>query len=139
MFEYIWQNSTWPNFSWDFQEISKALSNAKRAQGQILGQTQFLNLKDQADILVEESFSTSAIEGENLDRNSIRSSVARRLGLPTAGLPEISKNSDGVVAILMDATINQHKPLNDQRLFGWQAGLFPTGFSGIHKIRVGGW
>jgi len=139
MVKYIWQNPFWPKFSWDSNEIIMALSKAKKAQGQIVGDTQFLNLDDQADILVEESFATSAIEGESLDRNSIRSSVAKRLGLPTAGLPEIKKNSDGVVAILVDATLNHSGPLTDQRLFGWQAALFPTGFSGINKINVGKW
>lgn len=139
MVKYIWQNPTWPKFSWNSNEIISLLSKAKKAQGLIIGQTQFLNLDDQADIIVEETFATSAIEGESLDRNSIRSSVAKRLGLPTAGLPEVKQNSDGVVEILMDATINHIGPLNELRLFGWQAALFPTGFSGIHKINVGKW
>lgn len=139
MKKYIWQSPTWPHFTWDIEEILSALSHARKAQGYILAQAQFLGLQEQANILVEEVFMTSAIEGELLNKTSIRSSVARRLGLPTADLPDIERSSDGVVAVLIDATTNFDSPLETPRLFGWQAGLFPTGFSGINKIQVGGW
>ncbi len=83
MTKYIWQHSSWPKFTWDNSVLIKPL-----AQGHILGQAKFLQLKEQADILIEETLATSAIEGEKLDREGVKSSVARRLGLPTAGLPE---------------------------------------------------
>ena len=137
MVKYIWQHSSWANFSWDSEKILHALSEAKKSQGYILGQADYFELNDQASIFIEEAFTTAAIEGENLDRDAIRSSVARRLGLPTAGLPGIKKNSDGLVEVLIDATRNYEKKMNRERLCGWQAALFSTGFSGIKKIGVG--
>lgn len=139
MAKYIWQYPTWPKFIWDNSVLIKPLADARRAQGQILGQAKFLQLKEQAEILVEETLSTSAIEGEKLDREGVRSSVAKRLGLPTAGFPEPKRNADGVVEVLLDATVNHCKKLNNKRLFGWQAALFPTGYSGIDKINTGNW
>jgi len=139
MVKYIWQKSYWTKFTWESEKILNSLSKAKKAQGYLLGLAVFFELKEQGDILVEEAFTTSAIEGEKLDRNTIRSSVARRLGLPTAGLPNIKRNSDGLVELLIDATLNHNKPLTKERLWGWQASLFPTGFSGIYKIGVGHW
>jgi len=92
----------------------------------------------QAEILIEEIIKTSAIEGELLDARSVRSSVARRLGIPTAGLP-VDRRIDDLVSILMDATLNCSAHLTAERLWGWQAALFPTGYSGLHKIQVGQW
>ncbi len=92
----------------------------------------------QAEILVEEAIKTSAIEGEQLDVRSVRASVARRLGLPSAGLP-VDRRIDDLVSVLLDATQNFDKPLTSERLWGWQAALFPSGYSGMHKIKVGGW
>ena len=79
------------------------------------------------------------IEGEKLDRDTIRSSVAKRLGLETVGLPKPQRNSDGLVELLLDATTNYNKSLTKKRICSWQAALFPTGFSGINKIKVGTW
>jgi Fic family protein len=101
-----------------------------------------LDVKEQAraEVLIEEVLKTSEIEGERLDAGAVRSSVARRLGLPTAGLPEIrDRHADGVVEILLDATLDFEKELTAERLFGWHAALFPTGYSGLHPIRVGNW
>ena len=139
MTKYIWELPSWTQFTWDANLIITALGEARKQQGIILAQGKLLKLSDQAEILIEETIATSAIEGEKLDRDSIRSSVARRLGLPTAGLSEIKRNVDGVVQVLMDATANHSTPLSAQRLGGWQAALFPSGFSGIHKIVVGEW
>ena len=139
MVKYIWQKNSWTKFIWESAKIMNPLLKAKRAQGYLFGQADFFELKEQGDILIEEAFTTSAIEGETLDRNTIRSSVAKRLGLPTAGLPNIKRNSDGLVELLIDATLNHNKPLSKERLWGWQASLFPTGFSGIRKIAVGQW
>jgi Fic family protein len=113
-------------------------------QGKLLTRMNSLELdarqQARAEIIVQEALKTFEIEGERLDPSAVRLSVARRLGLPTAGLP--SKNdrqADGVVDILLDATLNHKEALTTQRLFGWHAALFPTGYSGIHKILVASW
>ena len=100
-----------------------------------------LNLSEEAraEILVNEAVKTSAVEGTVLNFDSVRSSVARRLGLPSAGLPPADRYADGVVEVLLDATVNYKDPLTGKRLMGWQAALFPTGFSGVHRIRAGKW
>ncbi len=137
--KYIWQNPDWPKFFWDTNMLLKKIGLARKAQGKIVGEAAFVGLETHADLLVEEAFSTSAIEGESLDRSSIRSSVARRLGLPTAGFPPGQRHIDGLVEMLIDATSNFDKPLSIKRLQSWQASLFPTGYSNIRKIKVGKW
>ncbi len=139
MTKYVWQKKTWTTFFWDVEKLMPALSKAKISQGYILGQLNYFEMSDLGDILTEEAFTTSAIEGEHLDRNSIRSSVAKRLGLPNAGLVKVERGSDGLVEVLIDATLNYSVNLTAKKLWGWQASLFPTGFSGIHKIKVGDW
>jgi Fic family protein len=139
MGHYIWQKKDWPNFKWKAEDLLPALGKARRVQGQVIAQADFIGLAAQAALIVEEAFTTSAIEGERLDRNSIRSSVARRLGLPTLGLPPEERQIEGLVEMLFDATTNHNAPLSAKRLHGWQAALFPTGYSGIHKIRIGAW
>jgi Fic family protein len=136
---YIWQQKAWPKFTLKHSEILSHLSRARKAQGKILAQAAHLGLETQAQILTEDALTTSAIEGEKLDVQSIRSSVARRLGLSTAGLPTQQRNVEDLVEMLIDATKNYTKPLSASRLKGWQAGLFPTGYAGIHKIAVGDW
>ena len=136
---YIWQHSNWPQFSWDSDLLLTHLGQARKAQGQIIAKTEFIGLEDHANLLIEEAFATSAIEGENLDRNTIRSSVAKRLGLPTAGLPAEQRQVDGLVQMLLDATMSHQKELTVERLHSWHAALFPTGYSGMHKIEVGRW
>ena len=96
-------------------------------------------MEAEAELLVEEAFTTASVEGERLERRSIRSSVARRLGLPSAGLPTTDRQVDGLVEMLVDATVRHAAPLTPERLQGWQAALFSTGFSGLHRVRVGGW
>jgi len=93
----------------------------------------------EVETLVEEAVTTSAIEGEQLPRDAVRSSVARRLGLDYAGLPTPQRNVDGVVEMLLDATARYSQPLTAERIKGWQAALFPTGYSGIYSIVVGDW
>jgi len=137
--KYIWEKPDWPLFKWNSEELLGLLGQARKAQGQIIAQAALIGLEEQAQILVEEAFTTSAIEGEKLDRNSIRSSVARRLGLPTAGLAATQQYIDGLVEMLTDATTNYKTPLTPKRLFGWHAALFPTGHSGIKHITVGAW
>ena len=98
-----------------------------------------MGLELQAEVLTSEGMATAAIEGESLSRDAVRSSVARRLGLPTAGLPRVPRQVDGLVEMLLDATRGYDRPLTPERLWGWQAALFPTGYSGLAKITVGAW
>lgn len=141
--QYVWQYKDWPNFRWDNNRLIKALGNTRFYQGKLLSKVNALgieiNRETQAKILTEEAVKTSAIEGEILDRDSVRSSVARRLGLPTAGLPPINRHADGLIEVLLDATSGYDKPLTAHRLKAWQSALFPTGYSGMRKIRTGEW
>jgi Fic family protein len=137
--KYLWQRSSWPNFTWDTRVLLAKVGKARQVQGRLLSQADIIGLEAHADLVVEEAFATSAIEGEKYDRKIIRSSVARRLGLPTAGLPPSERRIDGLVEMLLDATTYFNKALTAKRLHGWQAGLFPTGYSGIHEISVGNW
>jgi len=138
---WIWQQPDWPRFRWDEATLASPLSRARLAQGKALGAVRLLDAdltrETVATILVEDGLTTSAIEGERLDPSSVRSSVARRLGLPTAGLPTPPRAVDGLIDVLLDATRCYDRPLTIERLFGWQAALFPTGWSGLHAIRVG--
>lgn len=137
MVRYIWQSSSWPCFHWDSMVLLLPLGKARKAQGEILAKAAYFELKSEAEVLIEEAFTTTAIEGETLKRDSIRSSVARRLGLPTAGLPAVERSVDGLVEMLIDAVHRHDVPLDVARLKGWHAALFPSGFSGLRKIIVG--
>jgi len=138
---WIWDQPKWPLFQWSDAEISTALARSRLAQGRILGAADLLDpallLDADVSILVEDGLQTSAIEGERLDVSAVRSSVARHLGLPTAGLPIPSRSVDGLIEVLLDATQRYDDPLTLQRLMGWQAALFPTGYSGLRPIRSG--
>jgi Fic family protein len=138
---WIWQRADWPRFHWDSARLAQALAAARRAQGELIGMARLLDpdsdLHAQLEVLTSEGIATSAIEGERFDPNALRSSLARRLGLPTAGLPAPPRSVDGLADVLLDATKNRDKPLTQKMLVGWQAALFPTGRSGITKIRVG--
>jgi len=139
--QWIWENPHWPQFTWDAGILSTPLAAARRAQGEVAGMAKLLDanadLQAQLEVLTKEGIATSAIEGEKFDPNSLRSSLARRLGLPTAGLPPASRSTEGLVEVLLDATRDFNKPLSLKRLNSWQAALFPTGRSGLHEIRVG--
>ncbi len=141
--KYVWQHTHWPKLTWQSEALLPAISKARLAQGKLLTKVTSLGFKHSreacADILTEEVIKTSAIEGEKLNRESVRSSVARHLGLPTAGLPPVNRAVDGLVEVLLEATQKYDKPLTAIRLKRWQAGLFPTGWSGLSKIRVGKW
>lgn len=142
MSRYIWQHPDWTLFRWDPGALLSVISDCRMRQGRLLNQVSSLGLKlgeeAQAEIVVEEAVKTTAIEGENLSRASVRSSVARRLGLPAAGL-SVDRQVDGLVTVLLDATRNFDEPLTVKRLHGWHAALFPTGYSGMHEIKVGKW
>ncbi|MBI5326994.1 MAG: Fic family protein [Deltaproteobacteria bacterium] len=137
---YIWQRPNWTSFRWNADVVLPIISECRMRQGKLLCRVSSLGItleqQAQAEIAVEETVKTAAIEGENLSRESVRSSVARRLGLPSAGLP-VDRHIDGLVSVLLDATRNFDAPLTVKRVHGWHAALFPTGYSGLHKIRVG--
>jgi len=139
--EWIWQQPEWPRFRWDKARLASVLSRARLAQGKVLGAARLLDahltIEAVAAILVEDGLTTSAIEGERLDVDAVRSSVARRLGLPSAGLPVPPHAVDGLIDVLLDATRRHDAPLTVERLAGWQAALFPTGYSGLHAVRAG--
>lgn len=139
MAHYIWQLPTWPAFKWDSDTLLQPLGQTRQAQGRLLAKAEYFGLEMQAEVLTDEAFTTAAIEGERLNRDSIRSSVARRLGLPSAGLSPVERHIDGLVQVLIDATVNHDKPLDSDRIKGWHASLFPTGYSGMNKITVGDW
>ncbi len=140
---YIWKQKKWPQLKWQSDKLLPSLSQARFLQGELLSKIRSLGLNQgkepSAEILVEETVKTAAIEGVRLDKDAVRSSVARRLGLPTAGLKSPDKDAEGLVSVLLDATRNYKKPLTVKRLKSWQAALFPTGYSGLSKIRVGKW
>ncbi len=136
---YIWQLPSWPALSWDDSALLRPLGKARQAQGELFAKIGYFELNLQADVLSEETFTTAAIEGETLNREAVRSSVARRLGLPSAGRPPADRHIDGLVEMLLDATANHHKPLTASRLKAWQAALFPTGYAGLAKITTGNW
>lgn len=141
--KYIWQSDSWPNLRWDSDALLSPLGHARLLQGDLLGRVRRLGFQlgeeAQADILTEEAIKTAAIEGERLDPQVVRSSVARHLGLREAGLIPASRSVDGLVEVILDATQKHDKPLSAARLKGWHAALFPSGYSGLHKIRVGQW
>lgn len=141
--KYLWQSNSWPKLTWDSQALLPLLGQARLGQGGLLGRVRRLGLRlgeeAQADILTEEAIKTAAIEGERLNPQMVRSSVARHLGLREAGLIPATRSIDGLVEVILDATQKYDKVLSATRLKGWQAALFPSGYSGLHKIRVGQW
>lgn len=143
MGDYIHDLPDWPAFRWNDKALATPLSAARHLQGLLAGQMQALGLKarDEAVLrtLTDDVLKSSEIEGERLDADQVRSSVARRLGLDIAGLKAADRHVDGVVEMMLDATQRYDQPVTSERLFGWHAALFPTGRSGMHRIAVGAW
>ena len=140
---YLWQLPDWPHLSFDVAALAAPLAQVHRAQGMLAGRMAELGLpqRDQAtlQVLTQEVITTSAIEGERLDLDAVRSSVARKLGLDIGALAPSDRHVDGVVDVVLDATRNFDQPLTAERLFGWHAALFPTGYSGRTRITVAAW
>jgi Fic family protein len=140
---YIHERSEWPAFSWDSERISQRLVEVRHQQGRLIGRMEGLGfqLRTEAvlDTLTEDVLKSSEIEGEKLDRDQVRSSIARRLGIDIGGLTPANRNVEGVVEMMLDATQRYDQPLTAQRLFDWHAALFPTGRSGMSRINVGAW
>lgn len=140
---YIYQQDDWPSFKWNSDEFVGLLSEARNLQGRLIGKMESLgfDLKNEAflDTLTLDVLKSSEIEGELLNPDQVRSSIARKLGMEIAGSVESDRNVDGVVEMMLDATQNCFKPLTKERLFDWHAALFPTGRSGMTKITVADW
>ncbi|MFY8095285.1 MAG: Fic family protein [Niveispirillum sp.] len=140
---YIHQQTRWPAFTWNDSALSALLAQVRHRQGRLLGRMETLgfDLRQEASLttLTTDVVKSSAIEGETLNRDEVRSSLARRLGLDAGGLPPVGRHVDGIVEMMLDATQNHRAALTFDRLFGWHATLFPTGRSGMKRITVGGW
>lgn len=140
MAKYIYQQKDWTNFTWDDAAINAVFGEVRHLQGKISGQMNALGFstKEEATLttLTLDVVKSSEIEGENLNYEQVRSSIARRLGIEIAGLTTPNRNVEGVVDMMLDATQNYLQPLTEERLFGWHAALFPTGYSGMYKIEV---
>lgn len=140
---YIHQRPEWPNFTWNEKLLLQRLVQIGNKQGRLIGRMEGLgfSLQNEATLLnmTSEVIKSSEIEGEILDHDQVRSSIARRLGMDIAGLVPSDRSVDGVVEIMIDAVQNYKEPLTEERLFNWHAALFPTGRSGMQRIVVGGW
>ncbi len=140
---YIWQAADWPAWRYDLSALTGPLTEVSRAQGVLLGRLADVGmaLRDQASLaaLTEDVVKTSEIEGDVLNVESVRSSIARRLGLDIGAVAPVDRHVDGVVEMVLDATSHAAAPLTAERLFGWHAALFPTGYSGMNKLAVGHW
>ena len=141
--KYIWQRPEWPEWQFDSSRLSELLSTVTLERGRLLGGMQALGFKlaEEATlrVLTEDVIKSSEIEGEKLNPESVRSSLAKRLGMDIGALAPTDRHVDGVVDMVLDATQRYGQPLSVERLFGWHAALFPTGYSGLAKIAVGGY
>lgn len=141
--KYIHQEAGWPKFTWDQEKLSPRLADVRHRQGRLIGRMEGLGLvlrkEAELETLTLDVLKSSEIEGELLNPDQVRSSIARRLGMDIAGAVPADRNVEGVVEMMLDATQNYDKPLTADRLFGWHSALFPTGRSGMHRIVVGAW
>lgn len=140
---WIHEHQGWPKFTWSVESLASKLANIRHHQGRLLGRMEGLGfeLRREASlsILTNDIVKSSAIEGEALNPEEVRSSIARQLGLDIAGLIPSGRDVEGIVEMMLDATQQFSKPLIKSRLFDWHAALFPTGRSGMHLITVGNW
>ena len=143
MVTYIHERADWPKFHWSEEKIASLLADVRHRQGRLIGRMEAMSFKLKAEAsletLTEEVIKSSEIEGEVLDKEQVRSSIARRLGMDIGALTPADRNVEGVVEMMLDATQNFAEPLTEHRLFAWHAALFPTGRSGMSSITVGGW
>src|SRR5918994_1984135 len=143
MATYIHELSDWPTFRWHEGRLAAPLAATRHLQGRLVGQMEALGFKVREEAvlrtLTEDVLKSSEIEGEKLNADQVRSSVARRLGIDIGGLQPADRHVEGVVEMMLDATQHYDQPLTTERLFDWHASLFPTGRSGMHRITVGAW
>jgi Fic family protein len=140
---YIHQRDEWPSFRWSEEKLVQRLASVRHRQGRLIGRMEALGfpLREEAVLhaLTEDVIKSSEIEGEILDKDQVRSSIARRLGMDIGGLVPADRHVEGVVEMMLDATQNYTQPLTAERLHGWHAALFPTGHSGLSRITVAAW
>ncbi len=143
MATYIHELRDWPHLRWREAEVATKLAAVRHKQGRLMGRMEAFgfNLRAEASLqsLTEEVVKSSEIEGERLDRQQVRSSIARRLGIDVGALLPSDRDVEGVVEMILDATGNYEAALTEERLHAWHASLFPTGRSGLAKITVGAW
>lgn len=143
MGQYIWQCEGWPRMSWDGKAFSSLLAEVNMLRGKLMGVISMFGFQEQDDSMLDamsqEIVHSAKIEGQILDHDSVRSSVARQLGLAYDGLPVPDHYTEGIVQVMIDATQHYDMPLDAERLFNWHAALFPMGRSGMYKITVGAW
>ena len=141
MAKYIYEYHNWTNFTWREKGLNAIFGEVRNLQGKIIGQIDSLGFATRKEAalttLTLDVIKSSEIEGEKLDYEQVRSSIARKLGINIAGMVAANRNVEGVVEMMLDATQNHHKPLTHKRLFGWHSALFPAAYSGMHKIEVG--
>ena len=141
MRKYIWQNSEYPNFTYDKDAILPLLSEVRLKQGILLAKMQRIGFENSRhtvlNVLTEDVIKSSEIEGVSLNVDQVRSSIARRLGLDIGGDIFVERDVQGIVDMMLDATLNFDKTVSEDRLFGWQASMFPAGRSGLYRIKVG--
>ena len=141
MKKYIWQNPEYPYFTYDKDVIINLLSDVRLRQGLLLGKMQRLGFENSKhtvlNVLTEDVIKSSEIEGVKLNIEQVRSSIAQRLGLDIGGDVYVERDVQGIVDMMLDATLNYDKPVTEDRLFGWQASMFPGGRSGLYRINVG--
>lgn len=140
---YIWQHENWPHFSWNAEALLEPMSRLSQLHGLLNGRMSMLGFDEKCrsslSAMTEELIGSSEIEGVRLNPNSVRSSIARRLGIEDEGLLIEDHYVEGLVDVMLDAVHNCREPLTDERLFGWHAALFPLGRSGMHRITVADW
>lgn len=140
---FIHETPEWPHLTWDAEALAGVLAAVRHRQGRLLGRMEGLGFELQSEASLEtltgDVVKTSAIEGEVLNPDQVRSSIARRLGMDIGGFVPAGRDVDGIVEMMLDATQNYAQPLSAERLFGWHAALFPTGRSGLRRITVGAW
>jgi Fic family protein len=140
---YIYEREDWPRFSWNQEKITGLLAAIRHRQGHLIGRMEALGFQMREEAILHtltlDVLKSSEIEGEILDREQVRSSIARRLGIDIGKFAIAGRNVEGVVEMMLDATKHYNQPLTRERLFSWHASLFPTGYSGMSKIKVGAW
>src|SRR5438874_3625308 len=140
---YVHELKDWPRFDWNQERLAKPLAAVRHRQGRLIGHMEALgfSLRQEAVLqtLTSDVLKSSEIEGEKLDAEQVRSSIARRLGMDIGALRPADRNVEGIVEMMLDATRRYDEPLTVERLFGWHASLFPSGRSGMTKIRAGAW
>ena len=143
MEQYIWQHEGWPRMTWAEEAFSGLLAEVNMLRGKLMGVISMFSFQEQNDTVLDamsqEIVHSAKIEGQELDHDSVRSSVARQLGLSYGGLPVPDHFTEGVVQVMIDATQHYDRPLDAERLFNWHAALFPLGRSGIVPITVAAW